>query len=94
MEEALGWGMFLTGWPILIIGSVWAWRRAGSLTETSRRFLTIALLSFYVLGYICTVFWRGGSWVVGVTPAFLAFLVLFAATLREVSASARPITRA
>jgi len=90
MEETLGYVIFGTGWPILIIGSLWAWRRANILTGATRSFLIIALCSFYVLGYTCTVFWQGGSWVVGVLPAFLVFLVLFIATLRGVAASTRP----
>ena len=91
MEQALGYVIFGTGWPILIIGSIWAWRRAGVLEGVNRRFLFIALSSFYVLGYTCTVFWRGGSWIVGVLPAFVVFLVLFIATLRGVAALARPV---
>ena len=90
MERALGYVIFGTGWPILILGSIWAWRRAGALRGAPGDFLAIALVSFYVLGYTCTVFWRGGSWVVGVLPAFLVFLVLFVATLRRVAASTRP----
>ena len=91
MEQALGYVIFGTGWPILIIGSIWAWRRAGVLHGATRRFLLIALSSFYVLGYTCTVFWRGGSWIVGVLPAFVVFLVLFIATLRDVAALTRPV---
>jgi hypothetical protein len=87
MEQALGWLIFGTGWPILIVGSIWAWRRASALRGATRSFLGIALASFYVLGYTCTVFWRGGSWLAGVLPAFLVFLVLFVATLRGVAAS-------
>ena len=90
MNDILGWGIFGTGWPILILGSLWAWRRAGSLTAPARTLLNVALASFYVLGYTCTVFWRGGHWLVGVLPAFLVFLLLFVATLRTVSASTAP----
>jgi hypothetical protein len=49
----------------------------------------VALISFYLLGYTCTVYWRGQSWLIGVLPAFAAFLLLFIATLRAVAAAGK-----
>ena len=82
MEQVLGYIIFGTGWPILIIGSVWMWQKAGQLPAASKTFLNVALISFYVLGYVCTVYWQGFSWMVGVLPAFVVFLVLFIVVIR------------
>jgi len=90
MEQALGYIVFGTGWPILIIGSIWIWRKAAQLSGAAKTFLNVALISFYVLGYVCTVYWQGLSWLVGVLPAFVVFLVLFIATIRSVLAWSKP----
>ena len=90
MEQALGYIVFGTGWPILIIGSIWIWRKAAQLSGAAKTFLNVALISFYVLGYVCTVYWQGLSWLVGVPPAFVVFLVLFIATIRSVLAWSKP----
>ncbi len=84
MEKILGYIIFGVGWPVLIIGSIWAWRKIASLSGQSKTFLNVALLTFYVLGYTCTMYWLGQPWLVGVLPAFAAFLVLFIVSLRGV----------
>jgi hypothetical protein len=90
MEQLLGYVVFGVGWPVLIIGSIWMWQKAGQLPGAARTFLNVALISFYVLGYVCTVYWQGLSWLVGVLPAFVVFLVLFIVTIRAVMASGKP----
>lgn len=89
MEQTLGYIIFGTGWPALVIGSIWMWQKAGQLPAIAKTFLNVALVSFYVLGYVCTVYWQGMSWQVGVLPAFLAFLVLFVVTVREVATGSK-----
>jgi len=89
MEQTLGYIIFGTGWPILIIGSSWMWQKAGQLSGAATTFLNIALISFYVLGYVCTVYWQGLSWPVGVLPAFVVFLVLFVVAIRAVLAGSK-----
>ena len=84
MEQTLGYIIFGTGWPILIIGSIWMWRKTANLSVPAKTFLNAALVTFYVLGYTCTVYWRGQSWLVGVLPAFVVFLVLFILVIRGV----------
>jgi hypothetical protein len=82
MEQTLGYIIFGTGWPVLIIGSIWMWRKVAQLTGPAKTFLNITLVTFYVLGYTCTVYWLGQPWLMGVLPAFIVFLVLFIATIR------------
>lgn len=89
MEQTAGYIIFGVGWPVLIIGSIWMWTKAQQLPATARTFLNVALISFYVLGYVCTVYWQGLSWLMGVPPAFVIFLVLFIATLRGVLAGSK-----
>ena len=89
MEQTLGYIIFGTGWPILIIGSSWMWQKAGQLSGAATTFLNIALISFYVLGSVCTVYWQGLSWPVGVLPAFVVFLVLFVVAIRGVLAGSK-----
>lgn len=89
MEQALGYIIFGTGWPILVIGSIWMWKRAGRLPARAKAFLNIALISFYVLGYVCIVYWQGLPWLVGVLPAFVVFLALFIEAIRGVLAGGR-----
>ena len=84
MEQTLGYIIFGTGWPILIIGSIWMWRKTANLSVPGKTFLNVALVTFYALGYTCTVYWRGQSWLVGVLPAFVVFLVLFIIAIRGV----------
>jgi hypothetical protein len=89
MENLLGYLIFGVGWPVLIIGSIWMWRRAVQLPDSVRHFLNIALAAFYTLGYVCTAYWQGMSWIFGVLPAFAVFLILFVAALREVNVATR-----
>jgi len=84
MEQILGYVIFGTGWPVLIVGSIWIWQKVGGLTGPARTFLLVALATFYVLGYTATVYWLGQPWLVGVLPAFVVFLVLFIVTIRAV----------
>ena len=90
MEQVLGYIIFGTGWPILIIGSIWMWQKAGQIPAATKTFLNVALISFYVLGYVCTVYWQGFSWMVGVLPAFVVFLVLFIVVIRGFLAVSKP----
>jgi len=89
MEQTLGYIVFGIGWPVLVIGSIWMWQKAGQLPAIAKTFLNVALISFYVLGYVCTVYWQGLSWLVGVLPAFLIFLVLFVVAIRGVATGSK-----
>jgi hypothetical protein len=40
-------------------------------------------------GYVCRVYWQGLSWLVGVLPAFIIFLLLFIVTIRGVFAGSK-----
>lgn len=84
MEENLGYIIFGIGWPVLIIASIWIWQKACQLPAVAKTFLYVALILFYVLGYTCTMYWQGASWLVGVLPAFVAFFVLLIVTVRGV----------
>lgn len=89
MEQTLGYIIFGIGWPVLVFGSIWMWQKAGQLPGIAKMFLNVALISFYVLAYVCTVYWQGWSWLVGVLPAFLIFLVLFVVAIRGVATGSR-----
>ena len=84
MEQTLGYIIFPIGWIVLIVGSIWVWMKSSSVTGPTKTYLNIALISFYVLGYTSTVYWLGFSWVVGVVPAFVLFLVLFILLIKTV----------
>lgn len=84
MEKILGYIIFGTGWPILIVGSIWMWQKVAKFSGPAKMFLNCTLVAFYVLGYTCTLYWLGQPWLVGVLPAFVMFLVLFIATTRGV----------
>ena len=91
-SQPLAYFIFGTGWPVLIIGTIWIWRRVASLTGPARTFLLTSLVSFYVIGYTATVYWLGQPWPIGVLPAFAVFLVLFIIVIRRV-ATWSPATR-
>jgi hypothetical protein len=76
MEETLGYIIFGTGWPVLILASIWIYFKTASQMGLTKTLVHIALISFYVLGYTCTAYWMGASWLIGVLPAFAIFLVL------------------
>ena len=82
METYLAYIIFGIGWPVLIIATIWIWYRTEHLPEEAKTFLHILLITFFALGYTCTMYWQGASWVVGVVPSFVVFLVLVVATLR------------
>lgn len=90
MEQSLGYIIFGTGWPVLIIGSIWMWQKATQLSGAAKTFLNVALISFYVLAYVCTAYWQGLPWLVGVLPAFVLFLALFIVAIRGVLAVSKP----
>jgi len=89
MEKTLGYIVFGIGWPVLIIGSIWAWRKIAGLSGQSKTVLNVTLLTFYVLGYTCTMYWLGQPWLAGPLPAFAAFLILFIVTIRGVATWSR-----
>ena len=80
MEQILGYIIFGVGWPVLIIGSIIMLRKLSDFPPTEKLFAHIIIVSFYVLGYVCTMFWLDQHWLVGVGPAFIAFLILFIVT--------------
>lgn len=85
VEDPIAYLVFGTGWPVLVLGTIWVWRRRVALPAPARTFLLTTLATFYVLGYTCTVYWLGQPWPIGVLPAFAAFLVLFIVAIRTVS---------
>ena len=87
MEQTLGNIIIPIGWIILVLGTIWVWMKSSSLTGPAKTYLSIALISFYVLGYTSTVYWLGFSWTVGVIPAFVVFLVLFIFLIKTVLSS-------
>ncbi len=89
MEQTLGYIIFGIGWPVLVIGSIWMWQKSAPLPAVAKTFLNVALISFYVLAFVCTVYWQGLSWLVGVLPAFLIFLVLFIVAIRRVATESK-----
>ncbi len=90
--QPLAYFIFGTGWPTLIIGTIWIRRKMAGLTGPARTFLLTSLITFYVLGYTSTVYWLGQPWPIGVLPAFAVFLVLFVVTIRAVRSWSRAAT--
>ncbi len=80
--ESLGDVIFGVGWPVLIVASIWLWRNMAHLTHTAKNFLHVALAAFYLLGYVCTLFWLGQTWYVAVLPTFVIFIVLLIIAVR------------
>lgn len=87
MANMLGYLIFGIGWPVLIIGSIWLWRHTRELHTVERTLLMISLLTFYVLGYVCTIHWLDYHWLVGAGPAFIMFLALFITTIWTVKSA-------
>lgn len=82
--EMLAYFIFGIGWPVLIIGSIWLWRHEKGFNHIEKIFLNVGIATFYLLGFVSTVYWLGMFWYVGVIPAFVLFVVLFAVELRTV----------
>jgi uncharacterized membrane protein len=61
-----------------------------TLHGPAKTFLNVTLVTFYVLGFTCTVYWLGQPWLMGVLPAFIVFFVLFIATIRGVITWSKP----
>ena len=80
----LAYLIFGIGWPVLVIGSIWLWRHEGVFNHTEKILLNVGVTSFYLLGFVSTVYWLGMSWYIGVIPVFALFVVLFAITIRTV----------
>ena len=87
MEQTLGNIIIPIGWIILVLGTIWVWTKSRSLAGPAKIYFSIALISFYVLGYTSTVYWLGFSWAVGVIPALIVFLVLFMFLIKTVLSS-------
>ena len=77
MDQTLVYIIIFIGWIILTLGAIWVRLITKNQTGPAKTYLNISLVSFFVLGYTCTVYWFGFNSVVGVIPAFLVFLVLF-----------------
>lgn len=80
--ESLSYVIFGIGWPVLVVGSIWLWRNMDHLSHTEKTYLNLCLASFYLVGFVSTVYWLGQPWYVAVFPAFVVFLVLFVIILR------------
>ncbi len=90
MEEILGYALFIAGWAARVAGSLWMWQHAEALPHIARTLLNVAIVAFYALGYVCTVYWQGQSWLIGSLPAFMLFIVLLIVTIREVFEANKP----
>jgi hypothetical protein len=80
--NSLAYIIFGLGWPVLVVGSIWMWRNMDHLDHIAKIYLNILLTTFYLLGFVSTVYWFGQPWYVAVFPVFAIFLLLFAITLR------------
>lgn len=87
MDQTLVYIIIFIGWIILVLGTIWVRLKTSPLTGSAKTYLNIALISFYVLGYTCTVYWFGFTSAVGVIPAFIVFLVLFIFLIKTVHSS-------
>ena len=87
MEQTLVYIIIFIGWIILVFGTIWVRLKTSPLTGAAKAYLNIALISFYVLGYTCTVYWFGFSSAVGVIPAFIVFIVLFVYLIKTAHSS-------
>ena len=76
MEEYISYFTLILGWPMLIIGSLWIWRHSRHLKGSAKTFLNIALISFYLLAYSCTMYLTDQPWLLGVIPVFIIFSAL------------------
>ncbi|MDH5517672.1 MAG: hypothetical protein OEY36_07615 [Gammaproteobacteria bacterium] len=76
MEEYLSYITLALGWPMLILGSFWILKHSRHLKGSARVFLNIALVSFYLLAYSCTMYLTNQPWLLGVIPVFVIFSAL------------------
>lgn len=76
MEEYISYFTLILGWPMLIIGSLWIWKHSRHLKGSAKTFLNIALISFYLLAYSCTMYLTDQPWLLGVIPVFIIFSAL------------------
>ena len=87
MDQTIVYIIIFIGWIMLVSGTIWVRLITRPLTGSAKSYLNIALTSFYVLGYTCTVYWFGFSSAVGVIPAFVVFIVLFYLLIKTVHSS-------
>ena len=76
MEEYISYFTLILGWPMLVFGSLWIWRHSRHLRGSAKTFLNIALISFYLLAYSCTMYLTDQPWLLGVIPVFIIFSAL------------------
>lgn len=76
MEEYISYFTLIIGWPMLFLGSYWAWKHSRHLKGSAKTFLNIALISFYLLAYSCTMYLTDQPWLMGVIPVFIIFSAL------------------
>lgn len=76
MEEYISYFTLILGWPMLILGSLWIWKHSRHLKGSAKTFLNIALISFYLLAYSCTMYLTDQPWLLGVIPVFIIFSAL------------------
>ena len=76
MESMLAYIILGTGWPILIFGSLWAWKHSSHLQQTARTFMNVAIGSFFLLAYSSTMYLTDQPWLLAVIPVFVFFAAL------------------
>ena len=76
MEVFLSYFTLIAGWPMLLLGSYWIMKHSRHLKGSAKTFLNIALVSFYLLAYSCTMYLTDQPWLVGVIPVFVIFSAL------------------
>jgi len=73
MEQILSYVILGLGWPMLFLGTFWAWKHSRHLKGSAKTFLNIAVISFYLLAYSCTMYLTDQPWLIGVVPVFVVF---------------------
>ncbi|MDH5425967.1 MAG: hypothetical protein OEY29_13310 [Gammaproteobacteria bacterium] len=76
MEEYLSYFTLIVGWPMLLVGSYWIRKHSRHLMGSAKTFLNIAIISFYLLAYSCTMYLTDQPWLLGVIPVFVIFSAL------------------
>lgn len=81
MQDILSYIILGLGWPMLFLGTYWAWKHSRHLKGSSKTFLNIIIISFYLLAYSCTMYLTDQPSLFGVVPVFVVFSALITITV-------------